>query len=70
MHIMSKYVHKKGEIMHCPFCRGVIMRDFRLTSMQHDVSFMIRCAHCPRYVHIAVRDEGEITVEGEEENNA
>ncbi len=67
---MSKYVHKKGAIMHCPFCRGVILRDLSLVSTQDEVSFMIRCAHCPRHIHVAIRDGEEITIEGREDSDA
>lgn len=67
---MSKYVHKKGAIVHCPFCRGVILRDFTPVSTQDEISFVIRCAHCPHHVHVAIRDEGEITIEGREDYDA
>ena len=59
---MSKYVHKKGEIVHCPFCRGVILRDLRPESNTQD-SFVLRCPHCQCDIKLTIGNNGKIIIE-------
>lgn len=65
---MTKYVHKKGEIIHCPLCRGVILRDFQCDDKNKETIFVIRCPHCSCDVHVEVQASGEIFIEKKPEH--
>ncbi len=59
----QRYVNRKdGAITaNCPFCRGVIFRDFKLGNRSNSWSFLMRCPHCQRDVPVMFED-GVVTV--------
>ena len=63
---MDKYVYKSGEIVHCPSCRGVVLRDLKFDPKQNTVSFMMRCAHCSHYIAVTIHDGGGAVIEVKE----
>lgn len=61
----SKYVSRKdGRITaNCPYCRGVLFRDFKIGEGLNKGSFLMRCPHCQKDVPIAF-DDGNVVVGG------
>jgi len=55
----SKYVSKnveKDKIIHCPHCRGVVLRDCKKDHITNEISFRARCPHCGKDVLIKLKD--------------
>jgi endogenous inhibitor of DNA gyrase (YacG/DUF329 family) len=52
---MSKYVNKRRNIVSCPSCRGVVVRDLEENKHSKVVSFFIRCPHCQEDVRVEMR---------------
>lgn len=68
----GKFIHDKPNgIAHCPYCRGVLLRDFKKSQDCACVaSFAMRCPHCGETVRVQI-DKGKMTVAqmpGETEN--
>lgn len=59
-HGSKKYVSRKDDkvLANCPFCRGVIFRDFKIDEDLHKWSFLMRCPHCRKDVPVAFADGG------------
>ncbi len=59
----GKFIHGDGDgIAHCPYCRGVLLRDFQSReSSGGDVSFKTRCPHCEEAVSVSIKN-GKIIV--------
>ena len=60
----QRYVNKKEDgtiTANCPFCRGVIFRDFTIGNRSNSWSFLMRCPHCQRDVPVTFED-GIVTV--------
>jgi hypothetical protein len=59
----GKFIHDKPNgIAHCPYCRGVLLRDFKKSENCTCVSsFAMRCPHCEETVRVQM-DNGKIAV--------
>ena len=54
-----KYVSKNTEkdgIIHCPHCRGVVLRNYKKDHVINEISFRARCPHCGKDVFIKLKD--------------
>jgi len=66
---MDKYIHKgDGAIVHCPKCRGVIIKHVKVDGDGKETSFATVCPHCRkrlllRMVLDTFKKEPIITVE-------
>ncbi|MBI3046012.1 MAG: hypothetical protein HYY86_00495 [Candidatus Harrisonbacteria bacterium] len=52
---MDKYVHKgDGAIVHCPNCRGVIIKSLEPSQEGSGISFVMYCQHCKKLLLIKI----------------
>lgn len=60
---MNNKSKKDGDgIGNCPFCRGVIFKDFKVHQETREASFLMRCPHCQKDIRVIV-DEADIKVQ-------
>lgn len=58
----DKYISQEPDgIAHCPFCRGIVIKNFIPKDMKGDAEFTIRCPHCQKNMSINLKD-GKIIV--------
>ncbi len=69
----GKYMYQKEgtSIVHCPFCRGVILKcqGEHQHLLQKDATLTLRCPHCGRNIAIHSAN-GDLTVKASEESPA
>lgn len=59
----GKYISKKGDgVGNCPFCRGVILKDFRFDEATGKTTFTMRCPHCQQNIMV-ILDKGKIVIQ-------
>ena len=63
----NKYISKWHGIVHCPYCRGVIFRDYKKDVKTSKISFKTRCPHCKKSAYISIKIENGIVVQKEHE---
>ncbi len=55
----SKYISEgtKGMelIVHCPHCRGVVLRNYKKDYITNEISFKTRCPHCKKDVTVFIK---------------
>lgn len=60
----ERYVNKKVDsIVNCPFCRGVILRDFKVDKTTGNTTFTMRCPHCQKNILLNIKKDGAIIIE-------
>lgn len=64
---MDKYINLKDELVHCPFCRGVILKDFKIDPDTKDISFVLRCPHCKNNIIIKIYKDKLVVEEPSED---
>ena len=45
---------KKDGVGNCPFCRGVILKDFKFNKESGATSFLMRCPHCQKNIRVEI----------------
>ncbi|MFY9461696.1 MAG: hypothetical protein WAP51_00645 [Candidatus Sungiibacteriota bacterium] len=63
----GKYTNREKGMGNCPFCRGVILRDFLIDKTTGKTSFTMRCPHCRKDVKISIEVD-KITIRKPEES--
>lgn len=61
----SRYVHVSGTVLiHCPICRGIVVKVETPEKDSKESSFEARCPHCYEAVMIAIghNPKGELVV--------
>ena len=53
--------NKNDKVGNCPFCRGVIFKDFKVNKEKGETSFLMRCPHCQKDIRVMV-GESDIKV--------
>ncbi len=52
---MDRYIHRgDGAIIHCPGCRGVIIKSLELNKECFGISFVTHCQHCQKVVSVKI----------------
>ena len=62
----DKYTSKEHGIIHCPYCRGVIFRDYKRDADKDEVSLRSRCPHCKKNVTIFIKIKDRIIIQKED----
>lgn len=54
-----KHLSKRGkmQIANCPYCRGVLFKDFNIDVATGEVSFIMRCPHCQKNIIVTINHE-------------
>ncbi len=61
----EKYVNRELDgVGHCPFCRGVIIKNFKASDGGCLAEFSMRCPHCQKNMRISV-ENGKIIIRDE-----
>ncbi len=50
----KKYLNEGKGIGSCPFCRGVLFKDFKFDDRNGAATFLMRCPHCQKDVEIVI----------------
>lgn len=52
---MDKYVHRTdGAIVHCPSCRGVVIKSLEPNEGSMGISFVTQCQHCKKLLLVKI----------------
>lgn len=62
----DKYISKEHGIIHCPYCRGVIFRDYKKDIKGDEISFRARCPHCKKTAIIFIKIKDGIIIQKED----
>jgi len=60
-----KYTSRIHGIIHCPYCRGVILRDYKKDIDKDEISFRTRCPHCGKNTTIFIKINDGIIIQKE-----
>jgi len=53
----NKYINKSKDIAHCPFCRGVLLKNFKVEEKEGVITFTTRCPHCQKDVEVVIHKD-------------
>jgi len=51
----KKYINTFNNLAHCPFCRGVILKDLKVDLEAQKTSFLVRCPHCKKDISVTLQ---------------
>ncbi|OGN00749.1 MAG: hypothetical protein A3G51_03385 [Candidatus Yanofskybacteria bacterium RIFCSPLOWO2_12_FULL_43_11b] len=52
----EKYINSKNKIIHCPKCRGVVLKHYKLNGYSAKMEMAIKCPHCREALEVHFED--------------
>ena len=61
----EKYVNKENKIIHCPKCRGVILKHYQVDADRQNMNMVLKCPHCRENLKVTFTDSSVVVEKSE-----